>query len=114
MITSVILDKSERHMSYLKIFGFRDGEVASLYVNGLLVFLIVFQLVMIPAVNKLLHVITRISMKKFDAYIIFQIPLHNFFLAILYSAVIFFVIVFFQRMRIARLDMTKELKNIAG
>lgn len=114
MITSVILDKSERHMSYLKIFGFRDREVANLYVNGLVVFLIVFQLVMIPAVNKLLQVITRISMEKFDAYIIFQIPLHNFFLAILYSAVIFFVIEFFQRIRIARLDMTKELKNIAG
>lgn len=114
MMTSVILDKSERHMSYLKIFGFRDREVSSLYVSGLLVFLIAFQLVMIPAVDKLLQWIMRVSMAKLDAYIIFRIPTQKYFTAILYSAIIFLVIQFLQRIKISKLDMTKELKNIAG
>lgn len=114
MMTGVILDKSERHMSYLKIFGFRDREISSLYVNGLLVFLVVFQLVMIPAVDKLLQGIIRVSMAKLDAYMIFRIPIQKYFTAILYSAIIFLAIQFFQHIKISKLDMTKELKNIAG
>lgn len=114
MITTVILDKSKLHMSYLKIFGFKDHEMVNLYINALFVFLILFQIVMIPVINAILQLILHASMMKFDAYITFQVPIQMYLSAILYSAIIFFVIQLALRFKISKIDMAKELKNIAG
>lgn len=114
IISNIILDKSKLNISYLKIFGYNDGEIMSIYVNIVFVMLVVFQLIMIPLIDKLFKLIILVVMSKFDAYIIAKIPVHMYLLAILYSIIIFAVIQLLQKIKISKLDMVKELKTING
>ena len=86
----------------------------SIYVNIVFVMLVVFQLIMIPLIDKLFKLIILVVMSKFDAYIIAKIPVHMYLLAILYSIIIFAVIQLLQKIKISKLDMVKELKTING
>lgn len=114
IVTSLIVDKSRVNMAYLKIFGFHDRELTKLYVRHLLLMLLVFQLLVIPVLDKMMQWIMLLSMAKLDAYIIADIPLSNYLKAIGCSMFIFTGIQILARIRISRLDMVKELKVING
>ena len=53
-------------------------------------------------------------MSKFDAYIIADIPIEMYLKSVLYSVIIFATIQVLQKIKISKLDMVKELKNING
>ena len=108
--SSVILDKSKLNMSYLKIFGFHDYEIRKIYVDALFILVVAFQLLMIPLLDRMIQFLIRISMMKFDAYIIVDIPLSMYLKAIVCSIVLFIIIQIAQRIKISKLDMVKELK----
>lgn len=114
IVTNLIVDKSALNMAYLKIFGFQDRELAKVYVQHLLLIMLAFQLLLIPALDKIMRWIMFLSMAKLDAYLIADIPLSNYLKAIGCSVLVFAFIQIFSRMRIARLDMVKELKVING
>ena len=114
IVTSLIIDKSRVNMAYLKIFGFHDRELTKLYVRHLLLMLLVFQLLVIPILDKMMQWIMFLSMTKFDAYIIADIPFYNYLKAIGCSMFVFIGIQILARIRISRLDMVKELKVING
>lgn len=114
IVTNLIVDKSKTNMGYLKIFGFQNKEIANVYVYHLLFLLVIFQLLVIPAMDKIMKWILYISMTKFDAYIIADIPLSNYMKALVCSIIIFIFIQIIARIKISRLDMVKELKVING
>ena len=114
IVTNLIVDKSKTNMGYLKIFGFQNKEIANVYVYHLLFLLVIFQLLVIPAMDKIMKWILYISMTKFDAYIIADIPLSNYMKALVCSIIIFIFIQIIARVKISRLDMVKELKVING
>ena len=114
IVTSLIVDKSRVNMAYLKIFGFHDQELTKLYVRHLLLMLLVFQLLVIPVLDKMMQWIMFLSMAKLDAYIIANIPFCNYIKAIGCSMFVFIGIQILARIRISRLDMVKELKVING
>lgn len=114
IVTNLIVDKSALNMAYLKIFGFQDRELAKVYVQHLLLIMLAFQILLIPALDKIMRWIMFLSMTKLDAYLIADIPLSNYLKAIGCSVLVFACVQIFARMRIARLDMVKELKVING
>lgn len=114
IVTNLIVDKARVNMGYLKIFGFQDREIAKIYVHNLLFLLVAFQLVLIPALNKIMQWLMFVSMTKFDAYIIADIPLLTYLEAVGCSVLIFICIQILTRIKISKLDMVKELKVISG
>ncbi|MDU2575949.1 hypothetical protein [Finegoldia magna] len=114
IISNIIIDKSKLNISYLKLFGCSDTEITSIYVKAILVILVVLQLIMIYLIDKGIKFIILISMSKFDTYIIADIPIATYLKAVLYSTIIFSMIQVLQKIKISKLDMVKELKNING
>ena len=114
IVTNLIVDKARINIGYLKIFGFHNREVARIYVYGVLLALLVFQVLMIPAVDKLMRAIMLASMTKLDAYFIADIPLISYFKAVACSLLIFLLVQLYDRYKISRLDMVQELKTING
>lgn len=114
IVTNLIVDKARVNIGYLKIFGFHDREITKIYVQGILVLLIIFQFLMIPLINQLLIWLMYLAMTKFDAYVVVDIPLNTYFKALAVNVLIFILIQIFEKVRISRLDMVKELKMING
>lgn len=114
LVTSLIIDKSKTNISYLKIFGFRDKENATIYTNPIFLILISFEILMIPAMDFLVRILTKYALTKLDAYVEINIPLTNFIKAIALSLVIFVIVQFLEKRKISKIDMVKELKIING
>ena len=114
IISNIIIDKSKLNISYLKLFGYSDTEITSIYVKEIFVILVVLQLIMIYLIDKRIKFIILISMSKFDTYIIADIPIATYLKTVLYSTIIFSMIQVLQKIKISKLDMVKELKNING
>lgn len=114
MVTELIIDKAKLNMTYLKVFGYKDKEVAKFYVNTSFVMLIIFQIILIPILDKLVKYFYFIAMQKFDAYLEVIVPVRVFVTSYLMTVVVFILCQWIERRKIKRIDMVKELKTIAG
>lgn len=114
MVTELIIERSKLNMTYLKIFGFRDKEITKIYVNTSFVILIIFQIILIPILDKLIKYFYFVSMQKFDAYLKVTIPTKVFALGYVMTIVIFIACQIIERRKVKKIDMVKELKTIAG
>ncbi|WP_294793951.1 FtsX-like permease family protein [uncultured Fenollaria sp.] len=114
IVTELIIEKAKLNMTYLKVFGYKDREVAKFYVNTSFAMLLLFQFLLIPILNKLIKYFYFISMQKFDAYIEVTVPLRVFVISYVMTIAVFALCQWIERRKISRIDMVKELKTIAG
>lgn len=114
MVTELIIDKAKLNMTYLKVFGYKDKEVAKFYVNTSFAMLIIFQIILIPILDKLVKYFYFIAMQKFDAYLEVTVPVRVFVTSYLMTVAVFILCQWIERRKIKRIDMVKELKTIAG
>lgn len=114
MVTELIIDKAKLNMTYLKVFGYKDKEVAKFYVNTSFAMLIIFQIILIPILDKLVKYFYFIAMQKFDAYLEVTVPVRVFVTSYLMTVIVFILCQWIERRKIKRIDMVKELKTIAG
>lgn len=114
LISNVIIDKSKTNISYIKTFGFKNKEITKIYINPIFIFLIIFQILMIPPLNKIIQVFMLISMSKLDAYIKAQIPIKTYAISVLVSILLFILVQVIQKIKISRINMVEELKVING
>ncbi|MEQ0488127.1 ABC transporter permease [Anaerococcus murdochii] len=114
LVTSLIIDKSKTNISYLKVFGLRDGESTAIYTSPILLILLAFEIIMIPALDFLIKLMTRFAITKLDAYVEISIPLTSFLGAIGLSLGIFIIVQILEKRKISKIDMVKELKIING
>ena len=114
MISSLIIDKSKVNLTYLKIFGFKDSEISKVYISTIFLILIVYQIILIPILDKLIKYMLFIAMQKFDAYFDIPVPKSIFILAYVLSIVTFVLVHLVEKIKISRLNMVKELKIING
>ena len=114
MVTELIIDKAKLNMTYLKVFGYKDKEVAKFYVNTSFAMLIIFQIILIPILDKLVKYFYFIAMQKFDAYLEVTVPVKVFVTSYLMTVVVFILCQWIERRKIKRIDMVKELKVISG
>lgn len=114
MVTELIIDKAKLNMTYLKVFGYKDKEVAKFYVNTSFAMLIIFQIILIPILDKLVKYFYFIAMQKFDAYLEVTVPVRVFVTSYFMTVVVFILCQWIERRKIKRIDMVKELKVISG
>ena len=114
VVTELIIEKAKLNMTYLKVFGYKDKEVAKFYVNTSFLMLVIFQLILIPVLNKIITKLYFIAMQKFDAYVEVTIEPKIFVITYLMTIVIFALCQVLASRKIKKIDMVKELKTIAG
>lgn len=114
MVTELIIDKAKLNMTYLKVFGYKDKEVAKFYINTSFVMLIIFQIILIPILDKLVKYFYFIAMQKFDAYLEVTVPVRVFVIGYMMTVVVFVLCQWIERRKIKKIDMVKELKVISG
>lgn len=114
MVTELIIDKAKLNMTYLKVFGYKDKEVANFYINTSFAMLIIFQIILIPILDKLVKYFYFIAMQKVDAYLEVTVPVRVFVTSYLMTVVVFILCQWIERRKIKRIDMVKELKVISG
>lgn len=74
LLTKAVLDRSARAISYMKVFGYRDGEISLLYLRSITICVVVSLIVTQPAVVQLLTVVYRAMLSRFSGNLEMYVP----------------------------------------
>ena len=66
LLTKTVIDRSSRYISYMKVFGYRNGEIQRLYVRAITVTVLASLVASLPFVIWLCDVFVRIVMDRYS------------------------------------------------
>ncbi len=112
VLSKSIIEKYTREIAYLRIFGYTDREINSVYIRVSTIFIILTGLVLIPIQKLLVSKLFELALLKIDAHISFYMPkyviIYTFF-ALVFS---YFFIRLFLLKKVKRIKMAEALKDV--
>ena len=66
LLTKTVIDRSSRYISYMKVFGYHDGEISRLYVRAITMTVLVSLVASLPLVIQLCGAAVRLVMDRYS------------------------------------------------
>lgn len=114
VLGKLIIDQSKVNISYLKVFGFYNSEIASIYINSIRNAVFIYLILIVPLLDVLGRRLITLSLLKFDYYIEAEIPYHVYMLSVVSGFALYVLVQFLQTRKISKMDMVEGLKNTKG
>ena len=117
LVTTVsrqVLDKSRRNITYLKVFGYHDDEIARIYLHSLLFAMPIFYIVTLPLFDRLLTFCVQSALTKLGVTLHVYVSPARYAILFLIGFALFLLVQLFERFRLRKIDMVKELKVMNG
>ncbi|MBQ4381241.1 MAG: permease, partial [Oscillospiraceae bacterium] len=112
LLAKIIIERNEQPISMSKILGFRNGEIASLYILPTAIVVTVFALISFVIGYFLMIWVFRVFMLQMDGYFAFYMTPLSMVLSVVYLLVGYAFVSVIDYERIRRIPMDQALKNI--
>ena len=112
LLTKVIIEKNENSISMVKILGYKNGEIASLYLLST-TWMVIFSAIATSFLGvKSLEVVWKIIVGQMDGWIPAHIPSITIVWIVLMILAAYLVVMFIDYSRIRKIPMDEALKNV--
>lgn len=112
LLTKVIVEKNENSISMVKILGYYNGEIASLYLLTTTVVVILSSIVSALLGTKSLELVWRIILYRMDGWLPAYVPVSSYVYMVLMVLAAYVLIMFIDYRRIKKIPMDQALKNV--
>ncbi len=112
VLTKSIIEKYNREIAYLRIFGYTDREINNVYVKVSTIFVIIAGILLIPLEHHLTKKLFELSLLKLNAYININIPYEILIYTFLALIATYTLVRFFLLSKIKRIEMSEALKDV--
>lgn len=112
LLTKIIIEKNENAISMVKILGFKNGEIASLYIVPTAIIVVLVSILSFVVGFFLMIYIFKIFMMSMDGWFEFCMKPVSMMLSIVYLLVGYAVVSVIDYIRIRRIPMSDALKNV--
>ena len=112
LLSKIIIEKNETAISMVKILGFRNGEIGSLYLLPTGILLVVFALLGFAAGYAIIRIVFRIFMMQMDGWFTFYLSPKGAILSILFVILGYAIVTLIDLRRIRRIPLDEALKSI--
>ena len=113
-VSKLILEKSQKDICYLKIFGYGDGEVASVYLLGMGIAVALFYPLSLPLFDPLMRFLFALSISKLSVYMEPHFAAKSYVTIYALDLAVFAAAQALGRRKIKGLNMVEELKKVSG
>lgn len=113
-VSKLILEKSQKDICYLKIFGYGDGEVASIYLLGMTLAVALFYPLSLPFFDRLVRYLFALSISKLSVYMEPHFAITSYLYIYALDLAVFVAAQWLGRRKIKALNMVEELKKVSG
>ncbi len=110
LLTKAVIDHSARSISYMKVFGYRDGEISRLYLRSITVCVAVSLVVTQPLIIYGLTALYRSMMGRFSGNIEIYAPTYAIAETILAGFATYLVVALIHTRSIRRVPLAEALK----
>ncbi len=111
LLTKSVIDHSARSISYMKVFGYRDGEVSKLYVRSITWCVVVSLIVLQPLIISLLTMIFRAMLMDYSGNIEIFVPMACIAETILIGFATYLVVALLHMRHIKKVPLALALKS---
>ncbi len=112
LLAKIIIERNEQPISMTKILGFKNGEIASLYILPTAIVVCLFSLIGFAVGYYLMIRIFHLFMLQMDGYFAFYMSPPSMLLSVLYLLIGYAFVSAVDFVRIRRIPMDVALKNI--
>ena len=113
-VSKLILEKSQKDICYLKIFGYGDREVASVYLLGMGIAVALFYPLSLPLFDPLMRYLFALSISKVSVYMEPHFAAKSYLAIYASDLAVFAAAQALGRRKIKSLNMVEELKKVSG
>lgn len=111
LLTKIVIDKNALFISFMKVFGYEKKEIKKLYLTSTTIVVLVSLFLGLPFAYLTIQRCFEIVLMKISGYIPIYIPVYLFAQIIVIGMASYFIINFFHKKRVNRIEMVDALKN---
>ncbi len=110
LLTKTVIDHSARSISYMKVFGYRDGEINRLYLNSITTTVVVSLVACLPILFWILGLFVKVAFADYTGNFVIAIEPGYILQDIALGIVSYAVVAFLHVRRIKRVPLALALK----
>jgi putative ABC transport system permease protein len=110
LLTKTVIDRSSRYISYMKVFGYHDGEISRLYVRAITVTVMVSLVASLPFVIWLCNVFVGLVMDRYSGNLELYIEPSLMAEVVAIGAVAYLVVAAAHIWHIRRVSLSEAMK----
>ena len=110
LLTKAILDRSARSISYMKVFGYRDGEISALYIRSMTICVAVSLVACMPLIIGSLGAIFKAMLVSYSGNITIYVPNECLVEALVCGLATYAVVALVHTRAIKRVSLAEALK----
>lgn len=111
ILTKLVIDRNSNHMSFLKVIGYNNKEIKSLYMHATTYVVIGSLFVSLPICGIGLHYLMLFAFMSFSSYIEAYIPQYMYVLVFITGYCTYILISFILTKRISHINLGSSLKE---
>lgn len=112
LLTKIIIEKNEKNISMAKILGYRDQEIARLYLLSTTIVVILADMVSVVLGARIMELAWEAIMAAFSGWFTFKISLAGYIKMFLFVLIGYLIVLFFDMRRIQKIPLEEALKNM--
>ena len=110
LLTKTVIDRSARSISYMKVFGYRNGEIDRLYLTPITVTVVVSLVVTIPILIAALTALFKSMLMDMNGNIPIYVPLSAMATVVIVGFLVYLVVAFLHARSIKKVPLSLALK----
>lgn len=110
LLTKTVIDRSARAISYMKVFGYRDGEINKLYIRSITWTVVVSLVACLPLIIGALGAVFKAMLMNYSGNIVICVPPAAMAECVLVGLTTYAVVAFLHTRRIKRVPLALALK----
>lgn len=111
LLTKIVIDKNAIYISFMKVFGYEGKEIKKLYLTSTTIVVLLSLTLGLPLVYLAMQKCFEVVLTKISGYIPVYIPMYLYLEVILIGMVTYFIINFFHKKKVDKVEMAAALKN---
>ena len=112
LLTKVIVEKNENSISMVKILGYYNNEIASLYLLSTTVVVIISAIISALLGTQSLELVWHIILYRMDGWLPAYVPVSSYIYMVLMVIAAYLIVMFIDYHRIKKIPMDQALKNV--
>ena len=112
LLTKIIIERNEHSISMVKILGFKNSEISSLYMIPTAFIVVLFTLLGFVAGYIILIYVFKAFMLQMDGWFTYYMTTKSMVMSVVFMLVGYAVVSVFDFIRIKKIPMDKALKNV--
>ncbi len=112
LLAKIIIEKNEKSISMVKILGFKNGEIGSLYILPTALIVVAFTVISLGIGYFLMIYIFKVFMFQMNGWFVFHMRPVSMVLAVVYLLIGYAFVSVIDYFRIKKIPMDQALKNV--